>query len=93
MFAALTHAPPTTLAFVVGLLTAMYAYLYTKFVLKQTSQDANKVFFKTFVAGLAAGTTIALIMRSNAPLHTVGVADPFFAPGPPVGGSGIAPAF
>lgn len=66
------------MGFVVGILTAIYAFIYARYVLKSSAQESKKVFFKTLAAGLAAAGTIALLLNQAAPAAPAPLAEPFF---------------
>jgi hypothetical protein len=80
MLGTLAQMSPSTIGFVVALLAAVYAYAYAKFVLKVSTHESNKAFFKTLVAGAVAAGTVALLVRQAPAPPAPLTAEPFFAP-------------
>lgn len=80
MLDSLASLSPTHMVLVAGVLTAMYAWVYATYVLRVPRHEANKTFFKTLAAGLAAAGTLALLVRAAPAPQAPLTAEPFFAP-------------
>jgi hypothetical protein len=80
MISYLAELSPIGLALVAVILTALYAYAYARYVVKEKQHETNKIFFKTLAAGLAAAGTLAVLARPAQQQSMAVTADPFFAP-------------
>lgn len=69
---------PVFIAIAVAALTALGAWVYAKFVLKDPA--AEKVLAKTALSGLIASVAVVLFVRSQQFKQPSLAADPFFAP-------------
>jgi RsiW-degrading membrane proteinase PrsW (M82 family) len=68
---------PVFIALATAVLTAIGAWVYAKFVLKDP--NAEKVLAKTALSGLVASLIVVLFVRSQQHQPSL-AADPFFAP-------------
>lgn len=68
---------PIFIALAVAILTALGAWVYSKYVIKETASE--KVFAKTLVSGLLASALVILYVRQSEQVPSLH-ADPFFAP-------------
>jgi hypothetical protein len=68
---------PIFIALVTAVLTAVGAWVYSRYVLKEPT--AEKVFAKTLVSGLLASALVILYVRQTEQVPSLH-ADPFFAP-------------